>query len=147
METKTITITVLPGQYFLSSVQRDNVNYIEQFEINKLFFLFSEKLDSGKWKVNFSFERTGKEYYQTGDRNFAFACSSSDVISFVVEPENEIRLANYFTTSVSETVQDITLFGNVKEKQHEIKYNFDYLVFKEIGQDSITVETHWMRQE
>lgn len=143
METKTITTAILPGQYFLSSLQKIS----GRLEENRIYFLFSEKLDEGKWKVNISFERIGREAVLTSEAGYGLGYSSSDIISFIVEPGNEIRLAKYFTTSVSETVQDITLFGNVKEKQQEIVYNFDYLVFKEIYQDSIVVETHWMREE
>ncbi len=143
METKTITATVLPGQYFISSLQKIN----DHLEENRIYFLFSEKLDEGKWRVNLSFERIGKESFLSSEAGYGLGYSSSDMISFIVEPESEIKLAHYFTTSISETVQDITLFGNVKEKQHEILYYFDHLVFKEICQDSIVVETYWEREE
>jgi hypothetical protein len=147
METKTITTSVLPGQYFLSSLHNYDVGFAARFDENRLYFLFSEKLEGGKWKVNLSFERIGRQYSTSSDSSYGLGYSSSDIISFIVEPDNKIRLAHHFTTSVSETMQDVTLFGNVKEKQYEIIYNLDYLVFKEICQDSIVIETHWMREE
>lgn len=143
METRIITTTVLSGQYFLSSFKREDNFNIHLVEKNRLYFLYSEKLDSGKWKVNFSLQRIYQECNTELHGSYGLGHSSSDVISFVVEPESVIRMAHYFTTSVSQTTPQETLFGNIKDKEIKIPYNFDYMVFKEINQDSNIVETHF----